>query len=394
MRLFLLLNVVLSLSYAEKIEGKIAGSVSKKAITYHQLSQMISFKLMQSNIENSKENRELFKKQALSELQRLWTMRWLCDQVKFSLNPKEIDDVMLDVAKQNGKTLTEFESDLKQKGVSLLFVRFFIETNRQFAAYIRARFEKNVKITPEKFDNLKKKIEKSLKETAFELEEALIEGDQAMPVAQQLVKSYKNQQFKGLNQFKSLGWICESDLGDLKNRISSMKIGEATIIPLTPTKCRVIIFKNKKNPDQNDPLDCILTLGQIIIPKDHPNFEDLKIRFLDKLTSDHQWNQLERDAQEYDIQTTISRDVHVKYLDPQMIEKLKPFFIKKHPKFILIDDPQAYLFVFLLSKDTPPPIKIPSDQEIKSILEQEEFKKCADKALHESKFLVHIDERL
>ena len=60
----------------------------------------------------------------------------------------------------------------------------------------------------------------------------------------------------------------------------------------------------------------------------------------------------------------------------------------------MIDDPQAYIFVFLLEKNTPQPIKIPSDQDIRAILEQEEFKKCADKALHESKFLVHVDQRL
>lgn len=394
MRLFLLLNVLFSLSYGEKIEGKIAGTVSKQAITYHQLNQMIFFKLMQANIDNAAQNRELFKKQALHELQRLLMMRWLCDQVKFSPNPKETDEIMLGIAKQNGKSLKEFEADLNQKGVSLKFVRFFVETNRQFASYVRFRFEKNIKITPEKVDNYKKKMEKAFKEKAFELEEAIVEGEQASAVAQQLIKNYKNQHIKGLNQqFKSLGWVSESDLGDLKDRVTSMVIGEAAVIQLTAQKYRIIVLKNKKIPGQNDPLDCFVTLGQIIVPKAHPNAEDLKIRFLDHMMLGHQWNQLERDAQQCDIQTTISPSIHVKSLDPQMLNQLKPLF-KNARGSHLIDDAQAYIFVFLLEKNMPQPIKMPSDQDIRVILEQEEFKKCADKALHESKFLVHVDQRL
>lgn len=377
----IIMSLLVTCTYAEQMNAKIVGAVGRSPITDRYLKSMVAFKLLQANVPATPGNRALFEKMAIAEWQKLLVMKGICDEHGIGLSNEESQKIISDIAKENGKSLKDFAKDLESKGVSIDMFKEFIVINRCFAFHIRSRFGKKVSVPASRIREYKKKLEDQYKHPLYELEEMIIDDPNASNIAKAITQ---RTDYKGANisSFRSLGWIGEKQLGSLRDIVSSTPVGQTAIVRVNNHCARVILVKNKRIPGRTDATEAFVKLFQIAIPKQHPNIDDLKITFDDMVSACQKWQHFQEKAKNYDIQIITTPLIPFKSINGSMQSAIQPILTNKSGS-VCIDQSTHYLYVVMMEKRIPEGFKMPSDLEIKNILEQQEYQKLADREVRQ-----------
>ena len=259
--------------------------------------------------------------------------------------------------------------------------RDVIEINRRFAIYVRTRFGKKVHVTDQQVQAYKNKLHNQYSGVLYDLDEIVVEGDNALEIAKTI---NPNTGYKGgaMSSFRSLGWVSASQLGSLKKSLDATSVGHIAVIPVNSRCCRVILVKNKKIPGKIDPLDVFVKLYQVVLPKEHPYINDIKITFDDLVGGAKSWKAFEEKAKLYTLQTVDTPLIPFKAINPSMQQQLKPVLTSKKGAHC-VDNDTHYLYVVVMEKKVPEGFKMPNDSEIKHTLEQQEYQKFADREIRQ-----------
>ncbi len=378
-------------THREEICSKIVCHINHHPISNQDLKAMTALKLLQSGLKNTPENQTLFRKSSLRDLQELMVKQQICAEFRIQVASEEIEATLEQIAQQNHQTKSLLIQFFREHGIPIDFFRKFLMANRSWTFFIRRKYEKRVQIRESEIQKYLRRWQDNQQKTQFDIQEIWVDGPEAQNISQKIYQNLVKGQWEstlsqmrnsgGSQHVKATGWVAQDQIHSaLLPIVQRMAVGQISQPVQVNGIYRLVLLRNRKEPGQSEVNQQLVQLGQVVLPKQHPNFADMQVTF----QTLKGWKTIQSRAKEYGIPCEESSFLPVHSLNPQIKDKLQRVGLGIP---YLQDKPDVVIVWVVAQKQVPDAPRSPSREEVKTILEQEQYGKYA---MTELKQLMNI----
>ena len=391
--------------------AKIAIVVNKDVITYQDIQDRAQLILMTSGVENTPEMLKTVMQQVKRSLIDEKVQLQAAKLQKVFVADADVDAALENIAKDNQMTVEQMTTMFKEKGVNIKTLKDRLRAQISWARTIREAFGSVVQISEAEIENRLQQLKDNESKEQFELMEIFLSVENPTKqnaVAQEAAKIHQQLQ-QGAHfhvmaqQFSEsttssvggyMGWFASGQIDPtLEPEVVKLKPGEFTAPIRTSMGYKIILLKDMKKPNQAPFGQTQITYKQVLIPY-HDNitgedYEIIETRIAEmQKIKDH--DKLEAKAQEYGYECEMSPQMPLKALSP-VLQKL--FHPAKVGQCLNPIKTPEHLVVTMVCSKSAPVVKLPTADQITSILEQEKFGKIATREFNKIHSIAFIEDK-
>lgn len=391
--------------------AKIAIIVNKEVITYQDIEDRARLVVMTSGMENTPETLRTVEQQVKKSLIDEKIQLMAAKLQKVFVAEGEVLEALKNIAKDNNMTIEQMMEMFKSKGVNIKTLKDRIFAQISWARTIREAFGAIVRIDEVEIKNAKKKLEDNDSKDQYELMEIFLRVEN--PSQQAAIKNEADRIFKQLQQgarFQVLaqqfsestssasggymGWFAQGQMDPkVEPLVLKLNPGEFTQPIQTEMGYKIIYLKDLKRSNQAPIGQTQLTYKQVVIPY-HDNITNEQGEIIEthveQMQSLKNCDHLEAKANEHGYVCETPTDVPLGSLPPPLQKIFQGAKINQCHKPIRTPE---HLIVTMVCNRNTPTVKAPTDDEIRSMLEQEKFGKIATREFNKLHSVAFIEDK-
>mgnify|MGYP000352496363 CR=1 FL=1 len=391
--------------------AKIAIVVNKDVITYQDIKERALLILMTSGVESTPEMIKTVEQQVKKSLIDEKIQLQAAKMQKVFVADADVEEALKNIAKDNQMTVEQMTAMFKEKGVNIKTLKDRLKAQISWARTIREAFGAVVQITDTEVQNKLQQLKDNEGKDQFELAEISLgieNPSKQNSVAQEANKIYQQLQ-QGAHfhvmaqQFSEsttssvggyMGWFAVGQMDSaLEPEVVKLKPGEFTPPIRTSMGYKIILLKDMKKPNQAPIGQTQIIYKQILIPY-HDNLTGEDYEIIENRVAEMQeikdHIKLEEKAQEYGYQCETSPQTPLKVLPAPLQKLFHPAKVGQCLKPIRTPE---HLVVAMVCSKTAPTFKLPTETEIKHVLEQEKFSKIATREFNKLHAIAFIEDK-
>ena len=384
--------------YSEKVgtdHARIAAVVNQYVITVRELKHRLDFAIATLNMPNTQESRNAMHHSVLQNLIIEKLQESSANEAGIKISDSEVDQSLVNLAKENGMTVEQLNDKFKAMGITIKTLKDRLRAQVIWSRFIRALYGKQVIVTDGDVIKEREKIQRTFDADQYELIEIVLPIDSKNPAkskqdADRLYSQVREpmtnfrmvaQQFGAQSGY--VGWKTIRQMDEeIAKAIQNLPVGSITMAIEVQNAYRIVKLVDKKLAGQGSFRSRKISMSRVAI-KLPAEMTDENAAILANITAHmkgakgcSQFQQAGRDA-----------NGHVEVSPEQSMssfpESLQVILDNLSPGQVAgpLQDGSEVNFLMVCTVKNPAKDTLPSNAEIKEMLEQKEFQRQAMRIL-------------
>lgn len=264
---------------------RIAAVVNDRVISALDVVDRMKFVIWSTGVPNTPENRRRLSQQILRNLIDEELQVQEADKLNVSINEREVDKALADIAKRNKMTAENLSNVLLRNGISVSTLRRQLRVQLAWGRAISRRLRREVRVTDDEIDGELERIESLRNKPRYRVAEIFLSVDdpdqdeQIRQAALRLLKQIRDgadfaaiasafSQSTSAAQGGDIGWIQPGRLSrELDSAMLNLKPNEVSQPIRTLAGYYILLLRDKREPEALQTGNIAVDLHQLVLPQ-------------------------------------------------------------------------------------------------------------------------------